>query len=453
MKPCNILTAAEMRGAEDRAIAGGTGAWELMRRAGCGVADLILNGAKRADSILILCGPGNNGGDGYVIAAELAHAGRRVRVHAAGEPRTDEARRARRCWAGPVGTLAEAEPAPVLVDALFGTGLTRALDQPVCDALNRLGALAAAVIAVDLPSGVDADSGACLSAIPHCTVTCALGALKPAHFLQPAARYMGQVRLIDIGVEASSGLSLIAKPRLHAAGPDDHKYTRGLVTIIAGAMPGAAALAALGAAYSGAGYVQIATAERIGGLPHAIVQRRAADLAGLLADEKIGAVVVGPGLDDREAVLAALASGRPLVIDAGALAGINRLAVPAILTPHEGEFARHFPHLGGGKVERARAAARQTGATILLKGADTVVAAPDGRAAISRPMPPQLATAGTGDVLAGLCGTMLAQLGDPFQAAQAALWVQREAARTFEGRSFVADEIAERLGRIVDQLS
>lgn len=241
---------------------------------------------------------------------------------------------------------------------------------------------------------------------------------------------------------------LIGRPRLRGPGPDDHKYTRGLVTVIGGAMPGAAALAALGAAHAGAGYVQLLAREWISGLPHALVQRRfvSQELSPILADARIGAVVVGPGLgsdqQDEALVKAALASARPLVIDAGAQAYVEMpIATPAILTPHEGEFAHVFAGLTGTRCARAGKAARRSGAVVVLKGSETVVAAPDGCLAVSAPLPAGLATAGTGDVLAGVCGTMLAQLGDPFAAACAAVWVHGEAARTLPA-PFIADALA-----------
>ena len=231
----------------------------------------------------------------------------------------------------------------------------------------------------------------------------------------------------------------IGRPRLAPPGPDDHKYTRGLVTIVAGDMPGAAALAALAAARSGAGYVQLVAPVREPRLPLAIVQRPIADLS----DPRIGAIVVGPGLGTADPC-AALNSGRPLVIDAEALAAVDRVPGPAILTPHEGEFARRWPGLSGSRGERAYAAALATRAVVLLKGARTLIAAPDGRIAIAAPAPHALATAGTGDILAGLCGTMLAQLGDPFLAAQAAVWLHAEAAR-FTPAPFAADDLAANL--------
>lgn len=244
---------------------------------------------------------------------------------------------------------------------------------------------------------------------------------------------------------------LIEAPVLTRPGPDDHKYTRGLVTVIAGEMPGAAALATLGAAHAGAGYVQLLAPERIAGLPHAVVQRICPDASALtpiLADPRIGAVVVGPGLSRSEAarasVRAALDSGRALVIDADALALIDlSLSVPAILTPHAGEFERLFGASDAAWVERVVAAARRADAVVLAKGSTTVVAAPDGRVAMSDPLPAALATAGTGDVLAGICGTMLAQLRDPFEAARAAVWLHGEAARNTP-QPFIADALASR---------
>lgn len=235
-------------------------------------------------------------------------------------------------------------------------------------------------------------------------------------------------------------MSDIVRPRLTRPGPEDNKYSRGLVTVIGGDMPGAAALAALGAARAGAGYVQLVAPARITGLPYAVVQREAADLT----DERIGAIVVGPGLGAADP-LRALTANRPLVVDAEAIMAFEKTAGPAILTPHEGEYARRWPHfLRASRGERAYAAARATGAVVLLKGVQTVVASPDGRVAVAPTAPHALATAGTGDVLAGLCGTMLAQLGDPFLAAQAAVWLHAEAARQTPV-PFVADDLVQHL--------
>jgi len=442
-----ILLAAEMRAAEERAIMAGASVETLMERAGAAVAQCARLYAGGADA-LILCGPGNNGGDGYVAARVLAAAGVRVRVAALADPATQAAAAARQQWSGSVERLDDAEPTPLLIDALFGTGSKRGLDTVANEALIRLAGAAAISVAVDLPSGVASDDGALLSRVPKFDLTVALGALKPAHLLQPAAAAMGRIVLADIGVETGSTLVEPGPPRLALPGPGDHKYTRGLVTILAGAMPGAARLAALGAARSGAGYVQVFSEKGLDCLPAAIVVRNARQaVLNQISDKRIGALIVGPGLgrgqEAKRLLALALAAGRPLILDADALwhLGEERLEGPAILTPHEGEFSRLFGALSGSKVESARAAAWRCGGVVLLKGADTVIADPDGRAAIAPPGSSDLATAGSGDVLAGVCGTMLAQLGDPFTAGCAAAWLHGAASRALAG-PFIADDLA-----------
>lgn len=445
MKGRPILTAAEMRAAEASVIGSGTGVDVLMERAGEAIAQITRRYAGGADA-LVLCGPGNNGGDGYVAARVLAAAGIAVRVAASGPPSTEAAMRARAAWTGAIEEPADAEPATVLIDALFGTGLKRRLQDVDHLQLNRLRRDANIGIAVDLPSGAASDDGTLLSPVPAFDLTVALAALKPAHLLQPAAATMGRLVVADIGAPVSSRLFELPQPRLAAPGPRDHKYTRGLVTVLAGAMPGAARLAALGAARAGAGYVQLLGSVAGGELPAAIVMRSGVD-SDALADTRIGALVAGPGLgrdaEGAKILELAVSSGRPLILDADALwhLGDCRLECPAIFTPHEAEFARAYGNLSGDKVTQTRHAARISGAVVVLKGADTVVAAPDGRAAIAPLAPPDLATAGTGDVLAGVCGTMLAQLGDSFEAACAAVWLHAEAARAVAG-PFVADDLA-----------
>lgn len=447
-RPRRILEAAEMRAAEQRAIADGTNVDELMQRAGTAVATAAIRYVGLVDT-LVLCGPGNNGGDGYLVARLLAEAGAHVRVAACAPPLTDAATRARAAWGGEIERLHNAEPAPLLIDALFGTGLSRGLDPDDFASLSALADAARTCIAIDLPSGVASDDGQLLSPVPAFDLTVALGALKPAHLLQPAAALMGRLVVADIGVVAPSRLTEVARPVLPAPGPCDHKYTRGLVTVVGGAMPGAAHLAALGAARAGAGYVRLLGGTQRFGLPAAIVVEDSVTTD--LSDPPIGAIVVGPGLGRDTAAAAsiadALASGRPLVLDADALAhlGSARITVPAILTPHEGEFARLFGDVSGSKVARARAAAQRSGVVVLLKGADTVIAAPDGRASIAAAASHELATAGSGDVLAGICGTMLAQLGDPFAAACAAAWLHAAAAHALLG-PFVADDLPAALG-------
>ncbi|WP_298673643.1 NAD(P)H-hydrate dehydratase [uncultured Sphingomonas sp.] len=443
-----ILTAAEMRAAEDRAIAAGTIVEALMERAGAAVAEQVRRLAGDR-GVLILCGPGNNGGDGYVAARILAAGGHAVRVAASGEPRSPAAIAARRRWQGPVEPLVSAEPAPVLVDALFGTGLTRGLECETAAALARLAAAASLSIAVDLPSGAATDDGRLLSATPVYDLTLALGALKPSHMLLPAAARSGSLMVLDIGVSVASAATVLVRPKLAGPTPQAHKYSRGMVAIIAGAMPGAATLAAISAARGGAGYVLL-----LGGatdlLPHAVVRRRYD--AASLADVRIGALVIGPGLgrDDRarERLSDALASDRPLVIDGDALRLVRAEEIaartaPTILTPHAGEFDALFGKSGASKIERARDAARASGAAIVFKGADTVIAAPDGAAQVAPAAPAWLSTAGTGDVLAGVIAARLAVGGDAMAAGEG-VWLHGEAARR-AGAAFIADDLARHL--------
>ena len=445
-----ILTAAEMSAAEEAAIAAGTPVEELMERAGKAAAEAIWRFAGPLPT-LVLCGPGNNGGDGYVIARELTARGVPVRVAALGEPRTPAANAAREGWGGPVETLADAAPAAMLIDALFGTGLGRRLDLAVSDRLGELGAQARLRIAVDLPSGVATDDGAVLSPIPDYELTITFQTLKPSHLLQPAARHMGRLVVADIGIGATSKLHEIGRPTLEAPGPDAHKFSRGLVTIVAGNMPGASALAAEASAKAGAGAVRLQAKSVVAGVSAAVVQTPGDPLARL-DDKRIGALLLGPGLladgeEARKLLDAVLGAGHPLVLDAGALRlladrgfdGLN----DAILTPHEGEFDALFGERKGSKVERARAAAAKSGAVIVYKGPDTVVAAPDGRAAIGT-APHWLASAGTGDVLAGTIAAMRADGQDAFEAACAGVWLHKRAAE-LAGRGLIADDLVAQL--------
>jgi len=440
-----VLTAEEMRDAEQRAIAAGTPVETLMERASAAVAEAVWRVAGAAE-ILVLCGPGNNGGDGYVAARLLRERGVSVRVAAAYPPKAEAARNAAAKWDGPVATLAEVKRAPVIVDALFGTGLTRALDANVADALMRLSATAHRRIAVDLPSGVATDDGAVFGRVPQFDLTIALGALKPSHLLLPSAEKCGQIAVADIGLgKLEARTQRIGRPKPPAPGHDANKYSRGKLVVLAGDMPGASLLAALAGQRAGAGYVELLGAEG-DAAPHALVRRAWSDHA--LGDERIGAMVAGPGLGrgaiGRARLDAALASGRPLLIDADALTLIgksrhNRLA-GHVLTPHWGEFVRMFGDSGQDRLSQTRAAAAASGAIVLLKGADSIVAHPDGRAAIAPLAPSWLASAGTGDVLAGIIGALLAQGLDSFEAAQAGLWLHAQAAR-LAGPMLIADDL------------
>jgi ADP-dependent NAD(P)H-hydrate dehydratase / NAD(P)H-hydrate epimerase len=441
-----ILTAAETRAAEDAAIAGGVSVAELMERAGACVAEAVWRFGG-GQSTLILCGPGNNGGDGYVAARLLRGRGLDVRVAALREPRAPAAIDARSKWDGPVEPLQSARPAAILVDALFGTGLRRTLEPETSGTLYRLADAARFILAVDVPSGVDTDQGVALGAV-RCNATIALAALKPAHLLQPAAGFCGHILLGQIGIKADSRVQVLDRPSVPRPVPQSHKYARGLVIVVQGEMEGASALAARAAQRAGAGYVVLTGEDGV--VPASIV-RRTAETA--LADARLSSIVIGCGLGRsvkaQEQVNAALAIGKPLVLDADALALVDPAQLKqrqhsTILTPHEGEFVRLFGALDGSKIDRARLAAARCGQIVILKGADTVIAAPDGRVRVARPASHWLASAGTGDVLAGIAGTMAAQLADPFDAACAAVWLHAEAARR-AGPAFIADDLPERL--------
>ena len=443
-----MLTAAQMRAAEEAA---GVPLAELMRRAGEGIAIAVARLAAGAE-VLVLCGPGNNGGDGYVAATALRRMGLPVRVAAAAPPATDLARDAASEWEGAVERIGDMHPAPVIVDALFGTGLTRPLAPAVAERLSALARAARLVIAVDLPSGVATDDGAVLTEPPRADITLALGALKPAHLLQPAARYCGAVRLLDIGVRATSDATALARPALPEPGPDSHKFTRGMVAVVGGAMRGAGEAAANAAMRSGAGYViHFGDGD---GSPHALVRKPWS--ADALADPRLGCIVIGPGLgrDDaaRAKLDAALATDRRLVIDGDALhlIDLDRLAArdaDTVLTPHGGEFAALFGEGQGSKIDRARAAAARANAVVAFKGADTVIAAPDGRVIVAADGSDWLSTAGTGDVLAGTVAAQLAAGVAPLEAAAAAVWLNHAAARRL-GRAFIADDLAAELTQV-----
>ena len=442
MTPRPILTAEAMRAAEQAAIDGGTDVEKLMERAGAALAEAVYRFAGRTPA-LILCGPGNNGGDGYVAARHLADRGIVVRVAATAEPKSGAAKWARSKWQGDVEVLSgKTIPAPVLIDSLFGTGLKRGLEDSVCVQLYRLCDAAVVKVACDVPSGVETDSGEELSAIPAFDMTVTFGALKPAHRLHPAMHKCGRVVLADIGIAAPGNWHEITPPALPPLDPGGHKYDRGLVHALAGTMPGAIALAAKAAAHSGAGYVRVSTSRPIDGLPAAIVQLDSAPVN----DERIGCLLVGPGLGDIPQVLTlALTSKAPKVIDAD---GITNLGDPdrlqgqnAVITPHEGEFRKLFGDLPGTKPERALEAARRSGAVIVYKGPDSVVASPDGRLGFAPAAHPWLASAGTGDVLAGIIAAMRARGFEGFDAACAGVWLHGRAA-DIAGPQLIADELA-----------
>jgi hydroxyethylthiazole kinase-like uncharacterized protein yjeF len=442
-----ILTAAQMRAAEQRAIDGGTSVETLMERAGAALAEAAHRFAGPRPA-LVLAGPGNNGGDGYVAARYLASRGVAVRVAALADPKSEAAKWARSQWDGEVEPLSQdTQAAPLLIDALFGTGLKRGLDDAVSLLLSELAHEAVVAVACDLPSGVESDSGAQLNPLHSFDLTVTFGALKPAHRLHPAMRKCGRVVLADIGIEAGADWHEIAGPQLPPLDPGGHKYSRGLVHALAGTMPGAIALSATAAARAGAGYVRVSTSRPIDGLPAAIVQVDNAEVN----DARIGCLLVGPGMGDIPQLLTlALTSQAPKVIDAD---GITHLGDPqrlrgqdAIITPHEGEFEALFGKIEGSKPERAIEAAARSDAVVIFKGPDTLVASPDGRLAFAPPAPAWLASAGTGDVLAGIAAAMRARGLPPFEAACAAVWLHGRAAE-IAGPGMIADDLAAAIPR------
>ena len=438
-----ILTTAQMAAAEQRAIDNGASVEALMERAGVALAEAAYRYAGKMPA-LILVGPGNNGGDGYVAARHLADRGVKVRVAALTEPKSDAAKWARSGWKGEAEALGNTtETSPLLIDALFGTGLKQGLEPTLAQRLSDLASGARVKVACDVPSGVDSDTGVDLSPVPEFDITVTFGALKPGHLLAPAMHKCGRVVTADIGIEAASDWHEIAAPRLPALDPSGHKFSRGLVHALAGKMPGAIALAANAAARTGAGYVRVSTSRSIDGLPASIVQTDTAEIN----DERIGCLLVGPGMGGIPQVLTlALTSHAPKVVDADA---ITQLGEPerlrgqdAIITPHQGEFERLFGKLVGSKADRVIEAARRSGAVVVYKGPDTLVASPDGRLGFAPVAPAWLASAGTGDALAGMIAALRARGLASFEAACAAVWLHGRAAE-IAGPSLIADDLVE----------
>lgn len=447
-----IVTAAGMRAAEEAAFRSGTSQAELMERAGAAVAREAARFAM-GRPILVLAGPGNNGGDAYVAARLLHQAGHDVALVATGAPKPGAAAEMHARWQGPTSSLYAARPRPAVIDGLFGTGLTRPLERGLAAVFADLVAQAEFTLAIDLPSGIETDSGDDLGAPRGIDATLALGALKPAHLLGAGLERCGHALLADIGVAVDTRWRTVARPVLAAPGIHSHKYSRGLVAVIEGAMPGAARLAARAAMAGGAGYVVLAGAPGSGG-PDALVRREVrsdTDLAEFLAWDRIDAVVLGPGLGrDRRAeafLRTAFAADKPLVVDGDALSLLGTGAARWLqtrtastwLTPHSGEFDRMFAGEGS-KIARTLAAAAETRATIVHKGPDTVIAAPRGEVRVLAGASPWLSTAGTGDVLAGLLAAQVTGGGQGIAPAEAAAWLHARAAG-LAGPAFIADRL------------
>lgn len=446
-----VLTVAQMRHAEDELISAGISVDALMQTAGSGAAEWVRRiAAGRA--VTVLCGPGNNGGDGWVIAEYLRAHGNPVTVIAARKPATDAARNARALYCGKVSAADPDTTGDVLVDCLFGSGLTRALPEDLYALITELAAHHPFRIAIDVPSGIESDSGLALNpGLPDWTHTIALGAWKHAHLTMPACQSMGALRLVDIGVSAQSGAArTLVKPAITPPAADAHKYRRGLLGIVGGEMPGAALLCATAAQNAGAGYVKLATASPLHQADPALVVT--IDVSATLADKRTAALLVGPGLGRSDAasrlLAQALAAERPTVIDADALVLLRSAMLthaPCILTPHDGEMLaleRSFALESTGlRRDRAKTLATATGTVVVLKGPDSLIAAPDGSLILSPRASPWLSVAGTGDVLAGTIASRLAVHADPLRAAQEGLWLHGEAARLC-GAAFTPTELA-----------
>jgi hydroxyethylthiazole kinase-like uncharacterized protein yjeF len=433
----------------------------LMANAGRAVARAV-QARFRPCRTLVLCGPGNNGGDGYIAARLLAQQGWPVSVAALAAPRAgSDAAGAAAQWHGPAApfTPAEATRAHLVIDAVFGAGLARDVDGLPADTLRA----ARRIVAVDVPSGLDGATGAIRGFAPQAALTVTFFRLKPGHLLLPGRERCGDIVLADIGLPVAAleqirPATFANLPELWVLphpGPDAHKYSRGHVTVLGSAtMTGAARLAADAARRAGAGMVTIAA--RGGGdvyrtgAPGLLVNE--APLEQLLQDARRHVWVCGPGLGAetaRSALPALIAARRTVVADADAFSAFasdpDAFRGVAVLTPHAGEFARVFGPADD-RLGAARAAAARTGAVVLLKGADTIIAAPDGRAAVNASAPPWLATAGAGDVLAGIIAGLLGQGMPAWQAASAGAWLHGYAA-VLAGQGMVAEDLLPALVR------
>lgn len=491
-----LLTTTEMAEADRLAIAGGVPGIRLMENAGRAVADAVARRSGRgAPSIVVVAGPGNNGGDGFVCARILAERGYPVRLLLLGDRAKlrGDAAEAAAGWKGAVeaGLPNGLAGAGLIVDALFGAGLDRPVDGPAKAMIEAINAAGVPVIAVDLPSGINGTSGAVMGAAVRASETVTFFRRKPAHLLLPGRLHCGTVEVADIGIPEAvlpkispklfTNAPALWANRFPVPQPGGHKYRRGHAVAVSGDVShtGAARLAARGALRAGAGLVTLASPR------DALVVNATASLAvmvhpvdgpdelkGFLADDRLNTLVIGPGVGvgerTRAMVLAALSGQRAVVLDADALTSFEddpqalfvaikgRGDAATVLTPHEGEFSRLFKTFqqtteNTSKYDRSRRAAAQSGAVVLLKGSDTVVAAPDGRASITENAPPWLATAGSGDVLAGFVTGLLAQGMPAFEAASSAVWLHGEAGSE-AGPGLIAEDLPEALRMVYRRL-
>ncbi|WP_264601266.1 NAD(P)H-hydrate dehydratase [Rhodobium gokarnense] len=493
-----LLTPEEMGRADAATIAAGTPGITLMEAAGKAIAETVRDRFADARRVLVLAGPGNNGGDGYVVARLLAGRGCAVALCQFGDPAKlkGDARLAAEAWGGDIGA---ATPACVpghdlIIDALFGAGLARPVTGAAADLIEAVNADPASVLAVDLPSGVSGETGLAQGAAIRADATVTFFRRKPGHLLYPGRGLCGPVDVHDIGIP--SGVLGDIAPKTFANEPalwrdhwhppvvEGHKYARGHAVVVSGpaSATGAARLAAMAALRAGAGLVSLASPPgavlvNAAHLTAVMVKscRGAEGLSELLSDTRLNAVAIGPGVgigpETCDLVAACLDGDRSVVLDADALTAYQNEpqglfgAIAAhsgagvVMTPHEGEFSRLFPDLGVAnpetavvsKPDRARQAAARSGAVVVLKGPDTVIAAPDGRAAINASAPPWLATAGAGDVLTGIVAGLLAQKMPAFEAAAMAVWMHGKAAACF-GPGMIAEDLAPALPAVFADL-
>ncbi len=476
MRQLELLTVEQMYAADRAAIRGNLTAEILMERAGRAVSEQIQRRWQPKNTV-ILCGPGANGGDGWVVARQLAAAGWPIKVALVGDRARLKGETAHHAghWAGSVepATPDVFSGAELIVDALFGAGLNRELQGTEAEIVNAMDKHPAPVVAIDLPTGVNGNDGQVMGAAATADLTVTFFRKKPGHLLVPGRFLAGETVVADIGIPqefAADSTTFENAPALWPNTPPElnpggHKYSRGHVLVGGGLRTtGASRLAARSALRAGAGLVTIAApteswpiyaAAELEVMVHPLASSQ--DFSDLLQDSRFTTVILGPGLGVGERAqhlvkFAAMAK-RKLVLDADALTAFTERPEDlfslldgnssSILTPHAGEFRRIFPDIGGSKLNQARLAAARSKATVILKGPDTVVAAPDGRAVINSNAPPWLATAGSGDVLAGIVAGLLSAGSPPFEAAAAAVWLHGAAATALGGGMLASDLIKE----------
>ena len=484
-----LLTPREMGRADQLAVAAGMTSLNLMEQAGIAVADAARRLVPPGARVAVLCGPGNNGGDGFVAARHLKRASYDVRLYLLGDRAAlmGDAREMARRFDGPVRALDpfQLDSLHLVIDALFGAGLSRPLEGVAAEVIAAVADHGTPVLAVDVPSGLDGETGLPNGPVLRATETVTFFRLKPGHVLLPGRELCGALRVADIGIPSSVLREIGVKtfsngPAFWGASfprpaSEGHKYSRGHAVAVSGPAhaTGAARLGARAALRAGAGLVTVASpldAVAVNAHHLTCIMLRPFEapegLSELLSDERKNAVLLGPGLGVGEAtcrlVEAALKSRAGVVLDADAItsfagdlprlkAGIAARHHPVVLTPHDGEYARLFGDVTGTRLVRARRAAAESGAVVVLKGADTVVAEPSGRASINANAPPWLATAGSGDVLAGIIAGLIAQGMKPFEAASAAVWLHGAAAADF-GPGLIAEDLPERLPAVLAHL-